>query len=83
MLGKRYYLVIHKGNNEGFELEGDIMQLTCKDESRVVSVFETQAKEMLMSIFSVGIGFLTATFLVLVVMAIKGIGKRMRIAHQQ
>ena len=51
VLGKRYYLVIHKGNNEGFELEGDIMQLTCKDESRVISVFEKQAKEMLMSIF--------------------------------
>ena len=27
------------------------MKLTCKDESRVVSVFEKQAKEMLMSIF--------------------------------
>ena len=51
LLGKRYYLVIQKGNNEGFELEGDIMKLTCKDESRVVSVFEKQAKEMLMSIF--------------------------------
>ena len=50
LLGKRYFLVIEKGNNEGFELDGDIMKLTCKDESRVVSVFEKQAKDMLMSI---------------------------------
>ena len=50
VLGKRYFLVIQKGNNEGFELDHDIRKLTCKDESRVVPVFEKQAKDMLMSI---------------------------------
>lgn len=51
LFGQRYYLVLKQGNNEVFELENDIMILTCKDESRAVSVFEKQAKEMLMSIF--------------------------------
>ena len=50
VIGKRYFLVIQKGNNEGFELDQDVMKITCKDESRVVPVFEKQAKEMLMSI---------------------------------
>ena len=50
VLGKRYFLVIQKGNNEGFELDQDVMKITCKDESRVVPVFEKQAIEMLMSI---------------------------------
>lgn len=50
LLGKRYYLVVKKGHSEGFELDKDIMTLTVSDSSRIVSVFEKQAKEMLMAI---------------------------------
>ena len=52
LLGKKYYVVLKQGNNEGFELNQDVMTLTVKDESRAVSVFEKHAKGMLEEILN-------------------------------